>query len=198
MVKVKICGVTDSSYVPVLNRLTPDYVGFILSEGYKRSVSLKAALEIRRRLNSRIICAGVFVNGQIDCIARAVESGAIQVVQLHGSEDEDYIERLKCRVRAVIIKRVSPENAAFCPQNADFALIDGTARRGAPSRSLEKRVYGELKKPYFIAGGLTPENVKEWIKSTMPYGVDCSGGVETDGYKDSKKIAAFINNAREV
>lgn len=197
MVKVKICGVTDGSCVDALNELTPDYVGFILSDGYRRSVSVETALCIRKQLNSSIICAGVFVNENVDRVVCAVESGAVQVVQLHGSEDEDYISRLKSKINAEIIKRVSPVGAAV-PQNCDFVLLDGTARKGAPSQKLQPRVYDEIKKPYFIAGGLTPENVQSWIRATAPYGADCSGGVETDGKKDGYKIAAFIKNAREV
>lgn len=196
MYKVKICGVTDCSCVPVLNKYTPDYVGFILSEGYGRSIDLNAALKIRRALDSSIICAGVFVNEKIERVIYAVQSGAIQAVQLHGGETDGYIAELKRRVDVAVIKRISP--GAPCPENCDMALIDGTARKNADAAPLEPRKYGEVKNPYFIAGGLTPENVAYWLKATGAVGADCSGGVESGGKKDGGKIAAFITNVRNI
>ncbi len=198
MRKVKICGVTDCSCADVLNELTPDYVGFILTGGYRRSISLNQAKKIRNGLDSRIICVGVFVDEEIDRVVCAVESGAVQAVQLHGGESGEYIAKLKSRVPVTVIKRLKEGQIESCPKSCDFALLDGTARKGAPALSLQPRAYPEIKKPFFIAGGLNPENVASWLKATGAYGADCSGGVESGGAKDGEKIAAFIKNVRRV
>ena len=201
MYKIKICGVTQEETADVLNDTMPDFTGFILSPGFGRSIPKERAAAIRRRLNPAIRTVGVFVNEPIGNITVFVREGIVQVVQLHGDEDDGYILRLKERCPDVrIIKAVGVENGKLpaYPEHADCLLLDAhdRAARGGTGRKIEWRRY-EADKPIILAGGLTPENVREALRAVRPYGVDVSGGVETDGRKDERKIREYIKNIRQ-
>jgi phosphoribosylanthranilate isomerase len=202
MLKVKVCGVKNSDIVPLLNKLTPDYVGFILSSGFKRSVDRQTAKGIKLGLDGKIKTVGVFVNEDINTIVSFLKDGIIDVVQLHGDEDENYIAALKKLYPVTVIKSVGVEGGKVLlyPDNCDYLLLDAYDRklRGGTGKKVEWRSYPELTKPYFLAGGITAENVAEAVKAVKPYGVDSSGGLETDGEKDAGKVERYIKNARAV
>ena len=201
MVKVKVCGMTDMSLVPLLNKLTPDYVGFILTAGFRRSVSEEFVKNFSSRLSPAIRRVGVFVNDDVCRIARRVEDGIIDAVQLHGDEDGEYIQKLKNLAPVAVIKAVGVEGgrAESYPENCDMVLLDAYDKvaRGGTGRRIEWRRYPEIKKPVILAGGITPENVCEAVSLVRPWGVDTSGGVERDGKKDIDKIRDYILKARE-
>lgn len=202
MYKVKICGVTREETAAVLNEAMPDFTGFILSRGFSRSVARGRAAAIRKQLLPAIETVGVFVNEPPEGIAPFIEEGIIGWVQFHGDEDEDYIAAFKAKYPAVpVVKAVGVSDGRILayPSNADYLLLDamGKAGRGGTGKRIDWRPY-EADKPIFLAGGLTPENVQEAIRAVRPYGVDSSGGVETDGEKDEKKIRLYVKNIREV
>jgi phosphoribosylanthranilate isomerase len=201
MCKVKVCGIKDKACVPILNELTPDYVGFILSKGFKRSIEEQTFYDICGELNCGILRVGVFVNDDVKRIARLYNSGYINLAQLHGDEDEGYINELKnlCDVKVIKSVAVNCGKAGLYPNNCDYVLLDAYApkERGGTGRQVEWRRYSEIDKPIFLAGGLTPQNVQEAIEKVRPFAVDCSGGVETDGKKDNNKIRQYILNARK-
>jgi phosphoribosylanthranilate isomerase len=202
MSKVKVCGVRDLNILPVLNKLTPDYVGFILSGGFKRSIDIPLATKIRAGLNSEIKTVGVFVNEPVENVVSFLECGIIDIVQLHGDESENYISRLKSAYPVTVIKSVGVENGKVLPHpdNCDYLLLDAydKVNRGGTGKRVEWRAYPEIEKPFFLAGGLTAENVHKAIEMVKPYAVDCSGGVETDGVKDAEKVERYIKNARDA
>jgi phosphoribosylanthranilate isomerase len=202
MCKIKICGVRETETCAVLNELCPDYVGMIVSDGFRRSIGEAQAGKIRNALRREIDTVGVFVNDEIGKIIRFYEQGIISAVQLHGDEDEDYIANLKSRCPLPVIKAVGV-NAGMVPsfpENCDFLLLDARALQGGggTGKRIVWREYTEVDKPIFLAGGLTAENVAEAIRKVKPYAVDTSGGVETDGVKDEKKIEKYIKAIREV
>jgi phosphoribosylanthranilate isomerase len=129
-----------------------------------------------------------------------VTSGIINVVQLHGDEDEKYIEELKKICSVPIIKAVGVKDGKVLPypSNCDMLLLDATDKnvRGGSGQKIEWKKY-KADKPIILAGGITPENVMQAIRIVQPFAVDCSGGVETDGEKDIDKIERYILNARQ-
>ncbi len=201
MCKVKVCGITDVGILPVLNALTPDYAGFILTSGFKRSVSEEFASAARKTLCGAVKTVGVFVNDDPKRIAGLVKAGIVDLIQLHGDEDGEYIRIIKASCSAPIIKSVHVTDGKVSPypDNCDFVLLDAYSphMRGGTGKRIEWRRYEEIKKPVFLAGGITPDNVKDALAAVQPYCVDCSGGVETDGIKDADKIEKYIKNVRE-
>lgn len=202
MVKVKICGIKDERLAPFINKLHPDYVGFILSKGFKRSVTAEVAAKIRRAVDKNVFTVGVFVNEPAVRVAEIVEAGIADLVQLHGDEDEGYIEELKGLCNATVIKSAAVRRGEVAPypENCDYLLLDAYSpeARGGTGVKVEWRRYYEIKKPFFLAGGITADNVREAVRAVNPFGVDSSGGLETDGIKDAEKIKKYIENARSV
>ena len=153
------------------------------------------------RLARDIERVGVFVNDDIFRIARLVNDGIIDVVQLHGDEDGEYIGRLKALCPATVIKCVAVRgnDPVIYPDECDIVLLDAysPSARGGTGRKVCWREYREVKKPVILAGGITPENVKRALAAVKPWGVDSSGGLETDGKKDARKVAQYISEIRE-
>ena len=120
------------------------------------------------------------------------------MVQLHGNEDEDYIKHLRQLVNKPIIKAFRIETAEDVAQakasSADYILLDSGAGTG---KTFNWKLIQDIERPYFLAGGLTPGNVREAIRTLCPFAVDVSSGVETDGGKDKTKMAAFFDEVRK-
>ncbi len=190
--KYKICGLmreTDAEYV---NAVMPDYAGMIFAKNRRRTVSQETALAIRHRLDRNIPAVGVFVSAEIAEIQRLCRRDIIQLVQLHGQEDAAYIKRLRRAVSVPIIQAfriVDEEDLSRAVQSqADFILLDHGI--GGTGESFDWSLVKHLDRPFFLAGGLTPENAAEAAK-LHPFCLDVSSGVETDGHKDFEKIKAF-------
>lgn len=201
MVKVKICGLKRVEDAEMLNELRPDFAGFIFAPS-KRRISLEQALPIRAALTEAIPAVGVFVNESIENIVAIVESRAIQIVQLHGEEDNTYIEELGKRITLPIIKAVAVKDADDVRQEyaADIILYDtyqsGVA--GGTGKTFNWELLKEAKQPFFLAGGLHAGNLEAAIEQVKPYAVDISSGVETDGAKDFEKIRAVMEIIRRA
>ena len=200
--KVKICGLRRPEDIDFANRLRPDVVGFVFAVGSRRRVMPKEALALKRQLSPGIVAAGVFAGDTPETIAAVIASGAIDAVQLHGPDgDEERIAALRALVpgvplvRAVQV-RTADDLAAAEASSADLVLLDAGTGGGVP---FDWRLLSEhsFNRPFWLAGGLTPENVAEAIRLAHPAGVDASSGVETGGFKDFAKMQQFIAEARK-
>lgn len=193
MVKTKICGLSRIEDIDTINSQKPDYIGFVFAES-RRKITPQHALKLRHLLHPNIIPVGVFVDEQVENIMAIVKSGAIDMVQLHGSEDEAYIQKLKLLIDQPIIKAISVQNKGDVQKwnqtTADYLLLDHQG--GGTGTCFDWHLIGEVEKPFFLAGGLHAQNVGKAIKEIRPFAVDVSSGVETNGVKDSKKIIAFM------
>lgn len=211
MTKVKICGLTRIEDIQCANKIQPDYIGMVFYPKSKRAVTLEQAASLKAALDKSIKAVGVFVNNDIDFIARLAQADIIDVIQLHGDEDEAYIEQLRQQVAPLgvpIIKAIrvqskeSLQNLRQYP--VDFFLFDtykpglygGTGERF--NLELEQV---KIPKPYFIAGGLDAGNVAQVVaENFQAYAVDVSGGVEdaVTGLKSAAKMAAFVAEVRRA
>ena len=201
MVKVKICGLRRPEDIEAANAAKPDYVGFIFVPETKRYVKPDLAASFRRDLAADIQTVGVFVNAPIEEIVAICQAGTIDLVQLHGEEDQAYIAHLKGQVDQNIIKSVAVgDELVVDPNQADYLLFDSLSpSRGGSGKIFDwKMVSAYQEKPFFLAGGLGVENIEEALKVVQPYAVDASSSLETDGVKDPVKMQEFVAKIREV
>ena len=162
---------------------------------YKKS--LKKATKLKKLLSPDIKAVGVFVDAPLDTVARLLKDGIIDVAQLHGHEDEEYIKALqnisgKPVIRAFRVKNAEDIEAAE-NSPADMVLLDSGAGTGT---TFDWSTVENVKRPFFLAGGLEPENAQAAVRQLHPYGLDVSSGIETDGVKDKSKMEAFAEAAR--
>ena len=197
MTKIKMCGLRRKCDIEWAGELSADYIGFVFAKKSKRYVSPEEAAELKKSLKEGIKAVGVFVDEDPAEIARLGKEGIIDVAQLHGSEDEDYIKNLRELSDMPIIKAIkvgSREDIEKAEKSsADMILLDSGAGSG---KTFDWELLKGIKRPYFLAGGLDPGNLPEVIENIKPYGVDASSALETDGFKDRDKMAAFANAAR--
>lgn len=198
MTKVKLCGLRRACDIEYVNVLAPEYIGFIFAEKSKRYVTPDTAESLRKQLNKDIIPVGVFVNEKIENIVDLLHRNIIEAVQLHGTEDEAYIQALRRQTDSTIIQAFRIKNRADIEtanrSSADYVLLDSG---GGTGETFDWSLIQEIKRPYFLAGGLTPANVKTAIEKLHPFGVDASSSLETEGYKDKEKMTAFVKAVRE-
>lgn len=197
MVKIKLCGLTRRCDIDWANELLPDYVGFVFAGS--RRVTDEQAAQLRNILREDIPAVGVFVDEPIDHAAALVRQGVIQLVQLHGAEDEGYIRELRRAVSVPVIQAFSvrsPEDIqAAGRSSADFVLLDHGA--GGTGRAFDWSLAAALDRPYFLAGGLHPGNAAA-AAELRPYAVDVSSGIETAGVKDRQKMIEFVRRIRHT
>ncbi len=195
-VRIKLCGLFRKSDILCANEIMPDYAGFVFAES-PRQVTGKQAAAYRRLLNPGIRAVGVFVDAPLGQAAELLGKGVIDLAQLHGTEDEAYIRRLKEETGRPVIKAVrvrSPSDVeAWLSSRADFLLFDGGAGSG---KAFDWKLLGDVDRDYFLAGGLTPKNIPEAVERLHPYAVDISSGVETGGVKDPRKMRLAAEAAR--
>lgn len=197
-VKIKVCGlrrVCDADYV---NEVKPDYVGFVFANGRRRCISLNQALQLRERLDESIISVGVFVDESEENIVKIAESGAIRMLQLHGNESDSFVSMIKAKTSLPVIKAFtvnSEEDIEIaCRSSADYILLDNG--KGGTGENFNWSLINDVKRDFFLAGGLNSENVSAAIKKLKPFAVDVSSAVETDGFKDYNKIKEFVEKVR--
>lgn len=197
--KIKFCGLSRNCDIETANALSPDYVGFVFAKNSRRCVSFAQAKELKALLAPGILTVGVFVNEDPRTVAALLEAGVIDAAQLHGDEDTDYIHGLKSLTKAPLIKAFGLRSihdlpaVERCP--ADLVLLDSPG--GGTGRLFDWQLLENIQRPYFLAGGLSAENVGEAIARLRPFGVDVSSGIETGGYKDREKMTAFAAAVRE-
>ncbi len=198
--KLKLCGLRFPEDVTMINEYGPDYIGFVFA-GTKRRITPEAAAELGGLLNSGIKKVGVFVNEPPEALALTAKTANLNAVQLHGNENEEYIQAVRKIYDGEIWKAVRVR----CPMDvteaqglsADMLLYDSFVQGeygGSGKRAdLSAILSAKPEKPFFLAGGLNAQNLEEILASIRPYGLDISSGFETDGKKDRHKLKALMN-----
>ncbi len=189
----------------MVNRLRPDYVGFVFWPKSKRAVTPEEAARIREMLSPEIRTVGVFVDEAPENIAALMQKGIISIAQLHGHETEKEIRALREQLRRngaregeiwqAFVLHSREQLRAAAASSADFLLLDAGRGEGG---SFDWGWLRDFSRPYFLAGGLTADNVGRAVESIRPYGVDVSSAIETDGVKDFRKMAAFVQAVRQT
>ena len=208
MAVVKICGLKTQEDVGLMNEYLPEYVGFVFASS-KRQVNDEQAKRMKEQLNPRIQTVGVFVNEPQEHIVSLCKQGILDVVQLHGEENNQYIKELREKCKKPIIKVIKVQNVGQVKRemqaDADFLLFDTYKKEsyGGSGECFELDVLKQaleeeaVDKPFFIAGGLTVENVGRVLQEVPCFAVDVSSGVEKDNKKDEAKVQKFIRKVRE-
>lgn len=198
MSKVKLCGLSREVDIEAVNELLPDYIGFVFFKKSKRYVSPERAAELKKLLDPRIKAVGVFVNEDVNAVAELINCGTIDIAQIHGSEDEDYIASLRALTKGEIIQAFKIKSVDDVKKaeasSAEYILLDSGAGTGS---AFDWSLLKDIRRPYFLAGGLDTVNVSEAVDKLNPYACDVSSGIETDGLKDRIKMAAFVKGARK-
>ena len=195
MVKIKICGLKRLEDIEIVNKYKPDYIGFVFADS-KRKVSHELAGQLKDHLNPEIVSVGVFVDADPEEIIELFKNGVIDMAQLHGSEDEEYITGLKNKTnqKLKIIKAIEMSEEVdldiYENTQADFLLLDGG--KGSGKTFDWRLIRKNLKKEFFLAGGLDVSNIRQAIEEFKPYAVDLSSSLETDDYKDENKIKEIM------
>ena len=198
MTKIKLCGLTRPCDIEYVNELLPEYIGFVFAPKSRRYISPEKAEVLREHLDDRITPVGVFVDEKIEIIADLIKRKIIDIVQLHGNESEQYIEDLRRVIDCPVIKafRIESEADIVSANNssADYVLLDSG---GGTGKVFDHSLLKNITRPYFLAGGLTPENAETAVKQLKSFAVDVSSSLETDGFKDKIKMTAFVNAVRK-
>ncbi len=197
MMKIKICGLKRPEDIEAVNEVLPDYMGFVFWGRSRRCVSDERAEELAEMVDKRIKKVGVFVDDDPEHILRLCKSGVIDVIQLHGSEDADYIRSIRKSTSCPVIKAFNIDRISGFGEMenspADHVMADPGKGDGI---TFDWQRLKQLKRPFFLAGGLNALNVADAIEALHPYAVDVSSGVETGGVKDRGKMIEFALSCR--
>ena len=185
MTKIKICGLKREEDIEIVNKYKPDYIGFIFALNRKRTIDVEKAKKLYSKLDHNILAVGVFLDQDIKYIKQCIPY--IDLIQLHGDEDEEYIKELKKITNKKII------NAYREDINADYILLDNI--NPGSGISVEWEDIKCYNKPVFLAGGINISNINKALE-LKPYCIDVSSGVETNGFKDESKIKEIIKRVR--
>jgi phosphoribosylanthranilate isomerase len=194
--KIKICGLFRRRDADYINQALPDYAGFIFYDKSRRYVTPIQADFLRKKINPAIKTVGVFVNEDLNQIKYLYENKTIDIVQLHGKEDETYIKELRAllpnaEIWKAFLIRSAKDLMEAKESSADMVLLDNGYGTG---ECFDWSLIGDdFSRPLILAGGLTPDNIPEAIAKFHPYAVDISSGVETDQVKNKDKIIAAVN-----
>ena len=194
--KIKICGLKRQEDITYVNEAKPDYCGFIIEfPKSSRNVTGDQIRTFTANLHPDIIPVGVFVNASPERVEELLLDGTIQIAQLHGQEDEDYIRRIQRNTRHQVIKAFSVKTTQdielALQSQADYILLDQGS--GGTGKTFDWSLIPEITRPFFLAGGLGPDNLEQAVRTIRPYAVDLSSSVETDGVKDRSKIVEAVN-----
>lgn len=221
--KIKMCGISKVETIPAVVEAQPDYMGLVFAPS-KRQVTVDQAKilvsELHKqyvnRYNRNVIqwsndvvqefikTVGVFVNETLDNLVTIATEVNLDAVQLHGDEDETFIQSLKERTNVEVWKAVQIRSAAdaeaWIDSSADMLLFDAYHKdeRGGTGEVFDWSCLDEFERPFMLAGGIDSTNVARAIRTVRPYGIDISSGIETEGVKDDEKIKAFTNIVRTI
>ena len=192
MTKVKICGLSTVEAVEATVLAGADYIGFVFAES-KRQVSLEQAHELAKLVTGKTKIVGVFVSPSLEDLEQAIAQVPLDIVQIHGTFDEALIPKISVPViRAIQLS----DQEAKVTSPADFLLFDAPVAGSGRTFDWDLLKDQTIQQDFFIAGGLTVDNVRQARETFQPYALDVSSGVETDGRKDIEKIKAFIEGAK--
>ena len=195
MVKIKICGIKRLEDIEIVNKYKPDFIGFVFANS-KRKVSYDLALNLRKNLSEDISAVGVFVDADKKEILKLYNDGIIDIAQLHGNEDENYICDLKKKTqnKLKVIKAIeisqNTDLSKYDDYNSDYLLLD--SGKGSGKTFDWNLIKKDFKKDFFLAGGLNSSNISQAISEFNPYAVDLSSALEVDGFKDENKIKEIM------
>jgi phosphoribosylanthranilate isomerase len=200
MTRVKICGLSTEVTVNAAVENGADYIGFVFAPS-RRQISVERAQELAKLIPSTVKKVGVFVNEPLDSIEAIIKAVPLDIAQLHGDETPEYVKQLTIPVIKAfpicdgkIPTAINSYPGAIILLDAPPAEFVGGSGKIFDWAKVNPKVLAEHQ--FFIAGGLTPDNVQEAINFFQPYGVDVSSGVETNKQKDMRKIQQFIENAK--
>lgn len=217
--KVKMCGISKVETIPAVVEAKPDYMGLvfapskrqvtvdqakILVEELHRGYAKKYGSDTEHDKNDTIKTVGVFVNETVDNLVTIANEANLDAVQLHGDEDETFIQSLKERTNVEVWKAVQIRSAAdveeWIDSSADMLLFDAYHKheRGGTGEVFDWSSLDAFERPFMLAGGIDSTNVARAIRTVRPYGIDISSGIETNGLKDDEKMKAFTNIVRTI
>lgn len=201
MSKIKVCGLSRRDDIKAVNEARPDFCGFIIEvKKSSRCISREKVKELKKELHPDIIPVGVFVDAPVELVAELLEDGMIEMAQLHGKEDERYIERLREITEKPLIKAFSIKTKEDMEEalqsSADYILLDQGS--GGTGKTFDWSLVPKIERPFFLAGGLGKENLKQAIETLNPWAVDLSSSLETAGKKDREKILRAVELVRSV
>ena len=217
--KVKMCGISKVETIPAIVDAKPDYMGLvfapskrqvtvdqakILVEELHRGYAKKYGSDTEHDKNDTIKTVGVFVNETVDNLVTIANEANLDAVQLHGDEDEAFIQSLKERTNVEVWKAVQIRSAAdvekWIDSSADMLLFDAYHKdeRGGTGEVFDWSSLDAFERPFMLAGGLDSTNVARAIRTVRPYGIDISSGIETNGVKDDEKITAFTKIVKSI
>jgi phosphoribosylanthranilate isomerase len=190
--KIKICGITTIEEIKIINKFKIDYIGFVFARS-KRQVDKEYVKEMINNLRKNIKTVGVFVNEKINIVNEISDYLDLDIVQLHGNETVDYIEKINRKVW----KGISLKNYNLLDLLNDYTSVEGIlidANIPGSGKSFNWKVLENIKfnNKFILAGGLNVENIEEAIKKLNPDVVDISTGLEKNGKKDEKMIRNFM------
>ena len=202
--KIKFCGIRRLEDVAAVNLCQPDYMGMILSGGFRRSISQEQAQCLVQEKSDAIAAVGVFVNESSETICRMAEQLHLQVIQLHGNESAEQIQTLQQKTGLPVWKALRigtlEELEAAGTNPADCLILEGKTGAGIGGTGVcadwELLARHSWNRSFFLAGGLQPENVLEAIASVSPTGVDFSSGIEADGVKSLRRMKQLMTLIR--
>ena len=210
--KVKMCGISKVEIIPAIVDAKPDYMGLVFAPS-KRQVTVEQAKILIEELHKQCInhydikvvkTVGVFVNETLDNLVRIADTANLDAVQLHGDEDETFIQSLKERTNVEVWKAIQIRTAAdtekWIDSSADMLLFDAYHKdeRGGTGEVFDWSSLDAFERPFMLAGGIDSTNVARAIRTVRPYGIDISSGIETNGMKDDKKITAFTKIVKSI
>ena len=221
--KIKMCGISKVETIPAVVKAQPDYMGLVFASS-KRQVTVDQAKilvselhkQYANRYNRDVIqwsndvvqefikTIGIFVNETLENLVTIATEVNLDAVQLHGDEDEAFIQSLKERTNVEVWKAVQIRSAAdaeaWIDSRADMLLFDAYHKdeRGGTGEVFDWSCLDEFERPFMLAGGIDSTNVARAIRTVRPYGIDISSGIETEGVKDDEKIKAFTNIVRTI
>lgn len=198
MTNIKLCGLSRPCDIEAVNELKPDYIGFVFASKSKRYVTYEKATVLKSRLSPEIQAVGVFVNEHPQNVAKLLKNGIIDIAQLHGDEDEEYITQLRLLTDKPIIKafriKTADDIKTAEQSTADYVLLDSGTGTGMV---FDWGLVKSIRRPYFLAGGLDARNVADAVSALHPFAVDVSSGIEANGIKDKTKMASFVAAVRK-
>jgi len=198
--RIKFCGLRREEDVKKAASLGADFFGFILSARFKRYIEPEEVARLKKYVPSSAKTVGVFVDEEPGYVAEFAELADLDMIQLHGNEDEAYIAEIKEKTGLPIIKMIKPESIddiiSARQSPADLILLDSGA--GGTGKVFDWSLAESLGRDYILAGGLTPDNVAGAVERLKPFAVDVSSGVETEGIKDLAKMKAFAAEVRKI
>jgi len=200
MTKIKICGLSRFEDIAAVNVAQPDYIGFVFAQS-KRQIDWETAQALKQSLDPAIKAVGVFVNHPVAEIIALAGAGIIDLIQLHGDEDEATVRLLQTQSGLPVIRALRISSPADIQATAaDYRLFDtyDPSQYGGSGAAFNWELLQGVTGDFFLAGGLNSNNIAAAIQQVRPYCVDISSGVETDGKKDRNKIIEIVKMIRKI